>query len=195
MALQLFAFCYHEKSRVSAGWGSAEKINELYMREKGIFILSRRQFHPEKAVCSRQEQSPLPSVCCQRAPSTGAQRHDTCQSEQMVRVRVLRWFSASSERRGVKGFNPQPFTEGDERTDESAFRWPVSHQAAEPGLAKNSKEKGELLLPLVRSVLRVNSVRISGTRGRRSNHKSINEARESMRWHGSKGASLTESRF
>lgn len=40
-----------------AGRGSAEKINELYMREKGIFILSHPQFHPEKAVCSQQEVS------------------------------------------------------------------------------------------------------------------------------------------
>lgn len=60
---------------------------------------------------------------------------------------------------------------------------------------RTAKEKGELLLPLVRSVLRVNSVRISGTCGQRSNHTSINEARESMRWHRSKDASLTESRF
>lgn len=141
VALQLFAFCYHEKSRVLAGRGSAEKMSELYMREKGIFILSRRQFYPEEAACSRQEWSPLPSVCCQRAPPTGAQRRDTCQSEH--RVRVLHWFSASSDHRGwillCQHQPPQPFIEGDKRTDESGFHWPVSHQATEPGLAKNSQ--------------------------------------------------------
>lgn len=71
------------------------------MREKGIFVLSRPQFHPEKAVCSQQEVStPLGHLSAVR----GAQTHDTWQSEQRVRVRVLRWFSALSDRQGVKGF-------------------------------------------------------------------------------------------